>query len=86
MPHMDGWEMIQRLKADETTCRIPIIACSGETSQLGLGAHQRSASTGSPAGQMPQTPAAGTRGRTAISFSTPVTPGILRTASSAASR
>ena len=32
MPHMDGWEMIGYLKADERTRRIPIIACSGEDS------------------------------------------------------
>jgi CheY-like chemotaxis protein len=35
MPHMDGWEMIRRLKADEPTRRTPIIACSGDETQRG---------------------------------------------------
>jgi CheY-like chemotaxis protein len=29
MPIMNGWETIRRLRADDRTCRIPIIACSG---------------------------------------------------------
>jgi two-component system, cell cycle response regulator DivK len=28
MPIMNGWETIRRLRADDRTCRIPIIACS----------------------------------------------------------
>jgi two-component system, cell cycle response regulator DivK len=30
MPVMDGWETIRRLKAEERTQHIPIIACSGQ--------------------------------------------------------
>jgi CheY-like chemotaxis protein len=29
MPIMDGWETIQRLRANDRTRRIPIIACTG---------------------------------------------------------
>jgi two-component system, cell cycle response regulator DivK len=35
MPIMDGWETIQRLKADDRTRRIPIIACTGEEAPSG---------------------------------------------------
>jgi two-component system, cell cycle response regulator DivK len=35
MPIMDGWEAIRRLKADERTRRIPIIACTGEKAPSG---------------------------------------------------
>jgi CheY-like chemotaxis protein len=30
MPVMDGWETIRRLRADERTRRVPIIACTGQ--------------------------------------------------------
>jgi two-component system, cell cycle response regulator DivK len=30
MPHVDGWEMIRRLKNDLRTAHIPIIACTGQ--------------------------------------------------------
>ena len=30
MPVMDDWETIRRLRADERTRRIPIIACTGQ--------------------------------------------------------
>jgi two-component system, cell cycle response regulator DivK len=30
MPHLDGWEMIRRLKNDLRTAHIPIIACTGQ--------------------------------------------------------
>jgi CheY-like chemotaxis protein len=29
MPTMDGWETIRRLRSHVSTCRIPVIACSG---------------------------------------------------------
>jgi CheY-like chemotaxis protein len=28
LPVLDGWEAARRIKSDETTCRIPIIALS----------------------------------------------------------
>ena len=30
MPHVDGWELIRRLKNDARTMHIPIIACTGQ--------------------------------------------------------
>jgi CheY-like chemotaxis protein len=35
MPIMDGWETIRRLRANDRTCRIPIIACTGEKAPSG---------------------------------------------------
>jgi CheY-like chemotaxis protein len=40
MPIMDGWETIRRLRGDERTRRIPIIACSGQ--DVGSGTHDSS--------------------------------------------
>jgi two-component system, cell cycle response regulator DivK len=39
MPIMDGLEMIRRLRADERTRRIPVIACTGDPN----GTHDSSA-------------------------------------------
>lgn len=30
MPHLDGWEMMRRLKTDPRTAHIPLIACTGQ--------------------------------------------------------
>jgi CheY-like chemotaxis protein len=35
MPIIDGWETIRRLRADDRTRHIPIIACSGEEAPSG---------------------------------------------------
>ena len=35
MPIRDGWETIRRLRADDRTRHIPIIACSGEEAPSG---------------------------------------------------
>jgi two-component system, cell cycle response regulator DivK len=29
LPHMDGWETVRRLKANERTARIPVVALTG---------------------------------------------------------
>ena len=30
LPHLDGWEAIRRLKSDQRTSHIPVIACTGD--------------------------------------------------------
>jgi CheY-like chemotaxis protein len=36
MPIMDGWETIRRLRGDDRTRRIPIVACSGQDFESGI--------------------------------------------------